>query len=142
MRVENNDDENVIAAVRHMFRLADKRGITRKLIFLETGISPNTIASWVRETAPAMMSLDTFVRLCRVIPDDLTSLVTDIAGKHIGSDCDASADVDIDRLEIQASGIVHEIAKARADKIYTPQEKAHIGDLSRQMLPTVRAVAA
>lgn len=130
-------DHDIIARQERMLRLAERDyGLTPAVIKAELGIEPGTLRTWKRDT---MMPLAAFVRLCRIIPDELTSLVVEPAGKHIGSD--EPADGCLETLDCEASGIVHEIAKAKRDKVVTPQERATIADMTRRMMPTARMVA-
>lgn len=60
-------------AQQDMFREADRRGITVKAIHFDTGISQDTIRSWVR--GEAVMSIAGLFGLVGVIPDDLLSML-------------------------------------------------------------------
>lgn len=60
-------------AQQDMFREADRRGITVKAIHYDTGISQDTIRSWVR--GEAVMSIAGLFALVGVIPDDLLSML-------------------------------------------------------------------
>lgn len=141
MRDDNTLQQNVVAAQKRMFRLAERDyGLTRKVLHLETGIGMSTLASYVKKDATATMSIVAFVKLCRVIPDELTSLCLEPAARFVGTDIEG--DGDLDALEVEASGVVHEIAKAKRDKVVTTQERGLIRDCTRRMMPSARAVAA
>lgn len=56
-----------------VFRMADARGITRKSIHHDTGISTDTLGSWAR--GEAVMSIAGLFSLVDVIPDDLLSML-------------------------------------------------------------------
>lgn len=132
----SREARNSVALQREVFRLAEhEHGLSIAVLARTRGLSSSTIKGW-REGAAmpawAIGALD--------LPDDLTSLILSPFGKHVGTDEDRSGD--LDALECEASGIVHEIAKAKRDKIVTPQERAKIAGMTRQMLPTARAVAA
>lgn len=60
-------------AQQDMFREAERRGITVKAIHYDTGISQDTIRSWVR--GEAVMSIAGLFSLVGVIPDDLLSML-------------------------------------------------------------------
>lgn len=88
--------------VERMFRIAERdHKMSLDVLEAETGISEGTMRGW-RE-GRAMMPLDSFLTLALVIPNALTSLVTQSAGKtlnDIGADeCD-SDDAAIAALEL------------------------------------------
>lgn len=60
-------------AQQDMFREAERRGITVKALHYDTGISQDTIRSWVR--GDAVMSIGGLFQLVGVIPDDLLSML-------------------------------------------------------------------
>lgn len=77
-----------------MFRLAERdHGLTLKILALESGIPFGTLRTYAQGTA---MPVSALCKLSRVIPNALTSLMLDPAGKEI---CDAEAsDTDFDDL--------------------------------------------
>lgn len=127
---------NSVALQREVFRLAEhEHGLSIAVLARTRGIGSSTIRGW-RDGAVMPVWAIGELRL----PDDLTSMLLDPWSKHIGTN--EIEDGDLDALEVEASGVVHEIAKAKRDKVVTPQERAKIGGLVRQMIPTARAVAA
>lgn len=56
-----------------VFRIAEDRGITRKAIHHDTGLSTDTLGSWAR--GEAVMSIAGLFHLVGVIPDDLLSMM-------------------------------------------------------------------
>lgn len=80
----NGTKQDVTSQQEAMLRLAERdHGLTTARLSAETGIPAVTIRSWKRECAPVAMSLGDFVAVCRVIPDHLTSLCLEPAGKQI-----------------------------------------------------------
>src|SRR3546814_2963181 len=64
-----------------MFDLAKrKHGITRKVLNLETGIAISTLRSYEEGTS---MPVSALVKMARVIPNELLSLMLDVGGKVI-----------------------------------------------------------
>lgn len=127
---------NSVALQREVFRLAEhEHGLSIAVLARTRDIPPSTIKGWRDGSAMPAWAIGE-LRL----PDDLTSMLLDPWNKHVGSNEDS--DGDIDALEVEASGVVHEIAKAKLDKIITPRERAKIASMTRRMIPTARAVAA
>lgn len=121
-----------------MLRLAERDyDLSIKALSLETGIPGVTLNSWKRDV---MMPLGGFVALCRVIPDDLTSLMLEPADKHIGTN--ERDENDLDALTAEASGLVTGVLEAKRDGKVTPIERAHIQDKARRVAAKARAVAA
>ena len=56
-----------------VFRIAEDRGITRKAVHHDTGLSTDTLGSWAR--GEAVMSIAGLFQLVGVIPDDLLSML-------------------------------------------------------------------
>lgn len=128
---------NSIALQREMFRLAEhEHGLSLAVLARTRGLSLSTLKGWREGAAMPAWALGELA-----LPDDLTSLVLSPWAKHVGSDEDGEIG-DLDDLECEASGIVHEIAKAKRDRIVTPQERAKIAGMTRHMLPIARKVAA
>jgi hypothetical protein len=125
---------DVLSAQEAMLRLAERDyGLTAKRLHAETKIPLSTIQSWRRATAPACMSLADFVAVCRVIPDDLTTLCLEPAGKNIGE-----AATDLDELATHASDYAHEYQKARhpnspGGTAIVPQEAATLHEIRRRI---------
>jgi hypothetical protein len=119
-----------------MFRLAERdHGLSLRALHLETQIPISTLRDW---KAGAAMPAWALFRL--PIPIELKSLIGEPYGQHIGYD--ETPDGDLAQLECDASGVVHEIAKAKRDGVITPRERASIADAVRRMVPVARAVAA
>jgi len=126
---------DVLSAQEAMLRLAERDyGLTAKRLHAETKIPLPTILSWKRATAPACMSLSDFVMVCQVIPNDLTSLCLESAGKGL---VDAST-ADLDELATHAGDYSHEYQKARhpaspGGVAIVPQEAAALHDIRRRI---------
>src|SRR3546814_1922808 len=72
-----------------MFDLAKrKHGITRKVLNLETGIAISTLRSYEEGTS---MPVSALVKMARVIPNELLSLMLDVGGRseeqRVGKEC-------------------------------------------------------
>jgi hypothetical protein len=96
-----------------LFRLAERDyGLTISALAVETGIPEKTLASYNHSNifARAKMPLWVFVRLCGVIPDDVTSIMVEPAGKCIKS---TGTEPDLDELATEAGDYAHEYSKAR-----------------------------
>ncbi|RYG81391.1 MAG: hypothetical protein EON59_14705 [Alphaproteobacteria bacterium] len=92
-------------ALKDVFRLAEARGITRKSIHHDTGISADTLGSWAR--GEAAMSITGLFQLVGVIPDDLLSMLLP-EGRQIVQlpddlDHDALSDLAADYLTTKAA---------------------------------------
>ena len=138
MPYRHGTDCDVIAAQEAMLRLAERDyGLSTKRLEAETGIPAVSLRSYKRDT---MMPLAAFVKLARVIPDCLTSLVMEPSGKHVGTN--EPTDGDIDALGREAAGFVAEKLEAEADGIVTPIERGKLRDRARRVECAARAVAA
>lgn len=132
----SREARNSVALQREVFRLAEhEHGLSIAILARTRDIAVSTIKGWRDGSVMPVWAIGE-LRL----PDDLTSMLLDPWSKHIGSNERDSGD--LDALEVEASGVVHEIAKAKRDKVVTPQERARIACMARQMVPTARAVAA
>ena len=136
MSDRNGTKHDVLSAQEAMLRLAARdHGLTAKRLHAETKIPLSTVQSWSRATAPACMSLADFVAVCRVIPNDLTALCFEPAGKTI-ADCAAT---DLDELATHAGDFAHEYQKARhpaspGGTAIVPQEAASLHDIRRRIV--------
>lgn len=138
MAAEIDIPRNVLAAQERMFRLADRDyGLTRKAICLETGISIGTLTSWTRGV---QMPLAAFVRLSKVIPDELTSLCLEAADKFVGTN--SPGDGDLDALGRECASFVSEKLEAEADNVVTPIEDRKLRNRSRRVASIALKVAA
>lgn len=125
-------------AQQDMFREADRRGITVKAIHYDTGISQDTIRSWVR--GEAVMSIAGLFGLVGVIPDDLLSMLLP-DGRQIVAlpddlDHDALSDLAADYLTTKAAA--HK-ADSPAGVAVAPCERAI---LDRKVVAFSKAAAA
>lgn len=119
MGFRSQTDQLVIAAQEAMLRLAERdHGLTANRLEAETGIPAVTLRTYRRDT---MMPLAAFVKLCRVIPDDLTSLVMEQAGKHVGTD--EHGDGDVDQLGKETASYAAEWAAAKADNVIDHRDR-------------------
>ena len=123
-----------IAAQAHMFRLAERdHGLTRKVLHLETGIPLSTLKSWAGDTAIPVYGL---ALLAQVIPDHLTSLLLEPAGKIIVTA--EEGDGDLDALGRECAGFVSDKLDAEADGRVTHIERARLDTRKRR----IRSLAA
>ena len=92
-----------------MFRLAERdHGLSLKILALESGIPHGTLRSYAQGTA---MPVSALVKLARVIPNELTSLMLDPGGKVVA---DAEPEeTDIDDLARAAVDILQKYVAAR-----------------------------
>ena len=138
--------QNIVAIQADMFRLAKRDyELSPKRLAALSGIPETTVASWANPRVPAAMPVHGLVRLLPYLPDDLTSLLTDPAGKHIGTNDPADSclyDLSEDAAEYQ-----REMARATHPKSpggvhVVPSERGTLKDISRRMAPKARAVAS
>ena len=92
-----------------MFDLAEKNhGLTRKALHLYTGIPTSTLKSWEEGTA---MPVAGFAKLCKVIPNELTAMMLEPAGKSVA---DAEPEeTDLDDLARAAVDVLQKYIAAR-----------------------------
>lgn len=92
-----------------MFRLAERdHGLSLKILALETGIPFGTLRSYAQGTT---MPVPALVKLSKVIPNELTSLMLDPGGKVLA---DAEPEeTDIDDLARAAVDILQRYVTAR-----------------------------
>lgn len=136
MSHRNIQNGDVIDAQERMLRLAERDyGLSLKVLEAETGVPSVTLRTYKRDT---MMPLATFVKLCRVVPDELTSLVMDLADKAVCTP--DSADGDIDELAHETSGLVFEILDAKRDGKIDHVERERIKDRARRVEAVSRKI--
>jgi hypothetical protein len=127
-------NSEVLAAQAEMFRLAERdHKLTLKAISTETGIELTTLKSWCRSNifARARIGLPDFVVLCKVIPDDCTSLVLEPAGKHVAtSDCE---DGDFNELTTEAVGFAADKLAREADGVICHIDEAKLKERARRL---------
>lgn len=121
-----------------LFRLAERDyGLTIAALATETGIPEKTLTSYNHSNifARAKMPLWVFIRLCAVIPDDVTSVMVEPVGKVIRS---TGGGDDLDALATEAGDYAHEYSKARhpaspGGVAIVPQEAATLHDIRRRV---------
>ncbi len=134
-------DHDVIARQEAMLRLAERdHDLTINRLEAETGIPAVTLRTYKRDT---MMPLAAFVKLCGVIPDSLTSLVLEPAGKRV--ETEHAPDGDAHALARDGSEYNVEYLRAtdptsEAGPSLSPRERARLADIHRRM--KARKVAA
>lgn len=136
-------EQETLAAQSEMFRLAERdHGLTITALATETGINKSTLATYNHSNIfqRAKMPLPVFVALCRVIPDDCTSIVLAGIGKHVGTN--EGGDGCLDALGREAAGYVAEKLDAEADGVVTPIERRRLRDRARRVAARAQAVAA
>lgn len=135
-------EQETKAAQAEMFRLAERDyGLSIATLAKETGLSEGALKSYNHSNifARAKMPLWVFVQLCKVIPDDVTSVLVEGAGKAIVSLDNGG---DLDALATEAGDYAHEYSKARhpaspGGVSIVPQEAATLHTIRRRM--TARA---
>jgi len=143
MSRRSNFAQDIISRQERMLRLAERDyDLSLKVLEAETEIPKETLATYKRDVAMPAWAL---VALSRVIPDDLTSLMFEPSGKHVGTN--ERGDGDVDALAREAAGYNVEYLDARsptgeAGPALSPREKARLGDRARRLASTARAVAA
>lgn len=142
MSRRSNFAQDIISRQERMLRLAERDyDLTPSVLHAETGIPKETQLSWRKDTAMPAWAL---VALCRVIPDELTSLLFEPIGKHIGTD--DSGDGDLDALARVSAGYNVEYLDARQPGSengtdLSPRERAHLKDRARVVAATARSAA-
>jgi hypothetical protein len=135
--------QDVISRQERVLRLAERDyDLTLTVLSAETGIPKPTLSSWMKDTAMPAYGL---VLLCRVIPDDLTSLMFEPVGKHIGTN--EGKDGDLDALAREAAGFNVEYLDAHhpdseAGSRLSPRERARLKDKARRVASTAQSAAA
>lgn len=135
-------EQETKAAQKEMFRVAEHDyGLTLAAIESEAGLREGALKPYNHSNifARAKMPLWIFVRLCKVLPDDVTSLCVAVGGKRITSD---EGGDDLDALAIEAADFAHQYSRARhpaspGGTTIVPQEAASLHDIRRRM--TARA---
>lgn len=125
-----------------MLRLAGRDyGLSLKVLSAETRIPERTLRNYM---AGAMMPVHVFRELCRVIPDELTSLLMP-TGKHVGTD--EPGDGDETALAREAAGYSAEYLNStdpasEAGPALSPRERANLKDRARRLGAVALKVAA
>ena len=134
--------QQIVAAQERMLRLAERDyDLSIKVLSLEARIPERTLASYKKGT---MMPMGAFHALCKVIPDELTSLMLP-DGKHIGTD--EPGDGDEATLAREAAGYNVEylnVTDPHSDggSAITPRERGNLRDRARRLSAVARKVAA
>ena len=131
--------QNFINLQADVLRLADRdHGLSIKRLAMLTEIPATTLVTWKNGTAMPAWAM---VELARFIPDDLMSLMTEPAGKFVGTLTDDGGGC-LDSLGREAAGYTAELLDAKSDGIVTPMERAKLGERARRVASVARAVAA
>lgn len=138
MSPDNFASQHFVSLQERLLRLAERDyQLTAKVLSAETGIPIATLASYRKGT---MMPALAMAKLCSVIPDELTSMMFEPVGKHIGSN--EPGEGDLDALGRAAAALTSDYVEAISDGIVTPMERANLKDRARRITPLARAVAA
>jgi hypothetical protein len=127
-----------------MFRLAAKADWSQARIARNSDFGVTTISSWAK--GGSSMDMWAFAKLCEFLPDSLTSIMLEPAGKHVSTGPEhATGDDDIDELFDRASNVVCVIGRARQKKspggpAIVPSERADIQDATRDLLTPANRV--
>jgi hypothetical protein len=126
-----------------MLRLAERdHDLSLPVLAAETGISKHTLATYKRDVA---MPVHVLVRLSRVIPDYLTSLLFEPVEKFVGTT--APDDGDLHELAEESAEFLGEYTRSRSPKSaggvhLVPREKENLKDRSRRIAAVARRAAA
>lgn len=126
--------ENVLARQCDMFRIAKRdHGLTDKVLAAETGFKLDTITTWTKGTAMPAYAL---VKLCRIMPDHLTSMMFEPADKYVGTI--APGDGSLDELAREAAEYNVEYLNAHDPKSengpgLSPREEANLKFKSKRL---------
>lgn len=142
MHETRGTEQETKARQGELFRLAERDyGLTVSALATETRIPEKTLASYNHSNifARAKMPLWVFVRLCAVIPNDVTSVMLEPVGKRVASLEGAD---DLDSLATEAGDFAHEYSRARhpaspGGTTIVHSEAATLHDIRRRM--TARA---
>ena len=143
MTDRDGTNREVLAAQAEMFRIAERdHGLTLKAIATETGIKLTTLQTWCVGNifARARIGLPDFVTLCRVLPDDCTSLVLEPAGKHVGSN--ESGEGDLTALTVESAGFAADKLTREADGKLCHIDQAKLKERARRLASVARRAAA
>ena len=124
-----------------LFRLAERDyGLTIAALATETSIPEKTLASYNHSNifARAKMPLWVFIRLCKVIPDDVTSIMVEPAGKCILSLL--PQDDDLDRLTAEAVEFAADKLRREADGVVCHIDRAALAERARRLAVKSAAV--
>lgn len=136
MAVDSNLAQHLADIQADIFRLAKRdHGMTTRRLALLSQIPERTLMSYCTGTAMPIYAL---VRLLPHLPDELTSMLVEPAGKRLTSD--ESDPGSLDELGCEAAGFVHHYVEARADGKVTPIEKARLVERARRVGARAAAV--
>ena len=138
--MSNRDAEtqHVLGLQADMFRLAKRDyALSYKRLSLLSGIPDTTIESWAKGVS---MPVSGLVKLLPHVPDELTSLLLEPAGKHVGTN--ETDDGDLDALGREAAGFVAEKLDREADGTVCHIDKAALKSRARRVAGVARAAAA
>lgn len=142
MSRRSNIAQDIISRQERMLRLAERDyDLTLSVLSAETEIPKETLATYKRDTA---MPAWTLVLLSRVIPDELTSLMFEPIGKHVGTD--ETGEGYLDALARESAGYNVEYLDSRAPgsengPALSPREEARLKDRARRIAATARRAA-
>lgn len=118
-----HDVGRIVAALRSsqraMFRECERRGLTRKVIALDTGIPLSTLGTYIR--GEATMPLEAVIALMGTVPDDLLSLLPSIGGRaFVAAD---GEDPDLDAIGREAAHFTADLMDSKVDGVVTPMAR-------------------
>lgn len=123
-----------------LFRLAERDyGLTIAALATETGISESALKSYAQSNifARAKMPLWVFAELCKVIPDDVTSIMLRPADKCVLTLL--PQDDDLDKLTAEAVEFAADKLRREADGTVCHIDRAALAERARRL--TVKAAA-
>lgn len=121
-----------------IFRLAKRDyALSPARLSALSGFPKTTIESWAKGTAMPAFGL---ARLSRWIPDGLTSLMFEPAGKHV--ETNETDESDLDDLGCETAGFTAEYVQAVSDGKITPMERAKLADRAIRLAAKANSVRA
>lgn len=123
-----------------MFRLAERDGISRKIICLSTGYSRTAVDEWARGekamSGPALVAVASMPEF----PAELLSLLFDGTGRHVADDSGETGD--LDALGCETAGFTADYVEAKRDGKITPIERNKLKAAAARIANTAGKVAA
>lgn len=124
-----------------LFRLAERDyGLTIAALATETGISESALKSYAQSNifARAKMPLWVFVELCKVIPEDVTSIMVAPASKCILPII--PDDSDLDKLTAEAVAFAADKLQREADGVVCHIDRKALAERARRLAVKSAAV--
>jgi hypothetical protein len=134
-------EQETKARQAELFRLAERDyGLTLSALATETGLSETSLKSYALSNifARAKMPLWVFVRLCKVIPEDVTSIMVEPADKCILPLL--PQDDDLDKLTAEAVEFAADKLRREADGVICHIDRKALAERARRLAVKSAAV--